>query len=61
MKSAKRLIPLAMKKILYNALIKPYLEYGAEIWGATKKKYILKLRKLNRTAIRVVFGKTIKE
>ena len=61
MKSAKRLIPLAMKKILYNALIKPYLEYGAEIWGATKKKYILKLRKLNRRAIRVVFGKTIKE
>ena len=35
-----------MKLILYNALIKPYMEYGIELWGSAKVKQLKKINKL---------------
>ena len=39
-----------MKLIHYNALIKPYMEYGIELWGSAKIKQLKKLNKLNKMA-----------
>ena len=55
--SAKKSIPINMKLILYNALIKPYMEYGIELWGSAKVKQLKKINKLNKMAIRMVFNK----
>ena len=50
-----------MKMILYNTLIKPYLEYGIEICGSAKLQLLKKIKRLNRRAIRMVFNKQRKD
>ena len=41
----KHILPIATRKILYNALIKPYMEYGITIWGGRHTKQMEKLQK----------------
>ena len=43
--SNKNVLPLKIRKTLYNSFIKPYMDYGAEIWGNTGKKAIVKVQK----------------
>ncbi len=41
----KNMLPFSTRKLLYNALIRPYMEYGAEIWGSKHIKFMNKLQK----------------
>ncbi len=41
----KNFLPFETRKLLYNALLRPYLDYGAEIWGRKHLKLINTLQK----------------
>ena len=41
----KNFLPFETQKLLYNALLRPYLDYGAEIWGRKHLKLINTLQK----------------
>ena len=41
----KHYLPLSTRKLLYNALIRPYFNYGAEIWGINNQKRMFALQK----------------
>ncbi len=47
----KNTLPFSTRKLLYNSLIRPYLEYGAEVWG---NKHIKTINKLQKKCIRHV-------
>ncbi len=49
----KKIFPLQIRKTLYNAFLRPYLEYGVEAWGG---KALNKLTKLQKKCIRHVAG-----
>ena len=51
MKKAKNILPLPTRLLLYNALIKPHLDYGCLIWGGGK---VDKLVTLQKKAIRLI-------
>ena len=48
----------AIRKNVYNALIKSHLEYMTPIWGACKKGDLLRLLRKQKKAIRLVCGFT---
>ena len=54
--SAKRSITPKMKIILYKAIVKPYFEYGIELWGNATKNNLKKINYLNKRAVRVICG-----
>ena len=41
----KNILPFAIRKLLYNAIIRPYFDYGAEIWGHNHIKSMTTLQK----------------
>ncbi len=41
----KNFLPMSTRLMIYNALIRPYLDYGAEIWGSFNVGLITKLQK----------------
>lgn len=49
----KRLIPLKVRLLLYNGLVKSHLQYGIEIWGTAKSSVLKKLFLLQKRAVRV--------
>jgi hypothetical protein len=49
----KRIFPLETKKLLYNALIRPHLEYGITTWANANAKPLVKIQK---RAIRNIAG-----
>ena len=45
-----------MKLVLYNALIKPYILYGIELWSNANKTHLKNINIWHRKAIRMVFN-----
>ena len=43
--SNKKILPFHTRLLLYNSLIRPHLDYGAEIWGPSNLKTITTLQK----------------
>lgn len=43
--SNKNFLPLTIRKLIYNSLIKPYFEYGVENWGNSLKKHLTVMQK----------------
>lgn len=46
---------------LYNALILPYLSYGAEIWGNNYKSHLWPLLILQKKAMRIIYKRNYRE
>lgn len=60
LRKIKNTIPLKQKILIYNAIFKPHLEYGAPIW-AKNKKTIDTISKIQKKAIRFVDGNNKKK
>ncbi len=43
--SNKNFLPFSTRKLIYNALVRPYLDYGVELWGALNADIVFKLQK----------------
>ncbi len=43
--SNKKLLPFSSRLLIYNSLLRPYLDYGAEVWGAANMKTISTIQK----------------
>ena len=41
----KNILPFSIRKMIYNALIRPFLDYGADIWGPANVSLISKIQK----------------
>lgn len=55
--SIKHILPLNIRKVVYDSLVKSHLEYGILAWGASKNNRIGKLYQLQKKAIRVLSDK----
>ena len=53
---SKRNIPVNIKLMLYNALIRPYLEYAIPIWGGATENALKSLIVIQKKAIRNVYN-----
>ena len=52
LKQVKNILPMKIKKLLYNAMVKPHLEYGLLVWGQSKQ--LTRVEKLQKKALRLV-------
>jgi len=52
--SIKNVLPLSIRKLVYNSLIKSHLEYGILAWGSSANKKLGKLCTLQKKAIRIL-------
>ena len=41
----KKILPLKVRVTLYNAFIKPYMDYGSEVWGLIGRNQLEKIQK----------------
>ena len=58
--SIKRYLPLRIRKLVYNSLIRCHLEYGILAYGGAKCKEMSQLFKLQKKAVRTVATKSYK-
>ena len=58
LKRSKIYLPLNVRKLIYNALIKSHLEYCISIWGSSQKSIINKLETAQKKAVRIVMSTT---
>ena len=54
----KHIVPIDIRKTIYNTLIKSHIEYGCMIWGSADAKNLAKINKLQKRAVRIVSNKT---
>lgn len=54
LRQVKNVVPSKTLKTLYNTLVKPHIEYGLSIWGGRDSKYMSKLTKVQKNAVRTV-------
>ena len=59
LKRAKKYLNLSERKLLYNALIKPILEYCCSVWGNTKKYNLLRLLRIQRRCAPIILDANI--
>ena len=52
LKQVKNILPMKIKKLLYNAMVKPHLEYGLLVWGQSKQ--LTRVEKLQKKAVRLI-------
>ena len=52
--STKHMLPTALLRSLYFALINSYLQYGCLLWGNTYEKYLHKIKVSQKKAMRVI-------
>ena len=52
-KQMKNTLPHTCLINLYNALIHPYINYGLQIWGNARQKYLNKIFRLQKRAMRI--------
>ena len=48
------MLPTNILRMIYNAIIAPFLDYGISIWGSAANIYLDRLFKLQKRAIRIV-------
>ena len=53
----KRIVPFDIKKLIYDTLIKSYLEYGILSWGNAKGTKLKKIINLQKKAVRIISDK----
>ena len=56
----KNILPLNIRLLVYNSLVRPHIEYGIVTWGGVKNSKLQKIRSLQKKAIRVVNNSTFK-
>ena len=49
-----KMLPTNILRMIYNAIIAPFLDYGISIWGSAANIYLDRLFKLQKRAIRIV-------
>ena len=52
----KNLLPIQVKLMIYNGIIKPHLEYGITLWGQAAKYCLAPILTLQKKAIRAIAG-----
>ena len=60
-KKIKRSLPLAERKLYFNALIKPIMLYGSCAWSTASEESVNRLSKLQKRAARVILDADIGE
>ena len=50
-----KMLPINILRMIYNAIIAPFLDYGISIWGSAANIYLDRLFKLQKRAIRIVY------
>ena len=53
---AKKLLPMNIRMLIYNSLVKSYLEYGILAWGNAKSKEIDKISVIQKKIIRNIYN-----
>ena len=56
----KNILPLNIRLLVYNSLVRPHIEYGVITWGGVKNSKLQKIRSLQKKAIRAVNNSTFK-
>ena len=56
----RHFVPLSTLNSIYRCLIQPYITYGIIVWGNTSKKYLDKILKLQKRALRLMYFKNCK-
>jgi len=57
----KNILPLNIRLLVYNSLVRPHIEYGIVTWGGVKNSKLQKIRSLQKKkAIRAVNNSTFK-
>ena len=54
LKKIKRNLPLAERKLYFNALIKPIMLYGSRAWSTSSAENVKRVSKLHKRAARVI-------
>ena len=49
-----KMLPTNVLRMIYNAIVAPFLDYGISVWGSAAKIYLERLFKLQKRAIRIV-------
>jgi hypothetical protein len=58
MTKIKNFVSKATLKMVYNCFVRPLLIYGIQLWGATFKKRLTRIQKVQEKAIRLLTGAT---
>ena len=53
---AKKLLPMNIRMLIYNSLVKSYLEYGILAWGNAKSKEIDKISIIQKKILRNLYN-----
>lgn len=56
----KNILPLNIRKIVYNSLVRSHIEYGIMTWGSAKKSKLQKIIKIQKKAVRAVNNDTFR-
>ena len=48
----KNVLPINVRRLIYNSLIQSHLEYGVLAWGSSKNKLITSINKIQKRCIR---------
>ena len=52
LRQVKNILPMKIRKLLYNTMVKPHLDYGLLVWGQSQQ--LTRLEKLQKKAIRLI-------
>ena len=52
LRQVKNLLPVKIKKLLYNSMVKPHLDYGILVWGQSLQT--IRLEKLQKKSVRLI-------
>ncbi len=52
----KKILPMSLKRLIYNGIMKPHLEYGLILWGSVKGPMRKSIETLQKKAIRAIAG-----
>ena len=56
----KNILPINIRLLVYNALVRPHIEYGIITWGGVKNAKLQKIKSLQKRAIRAVNNSAFK-
>ena len=59
LKTAKNYLPLPLRKLLYNALIKSILEYCCSVWENTTSDNLIRLLRIQKRCARLILDTNV--